>query len=96
MDVSSISLLSHTQPLLESSLNINVSRADNFFLEKIMSIDEAVKTSEAAAVKYLRGEDIPVHQVIISMGKAQSELQLAVEIRNKIIAAYESIVSMQV
>jgi flagellar hook-basal body complex protein FliE len=53
---------------------------------------DAEKTAQAYAV----GEAVPLHQVMISAEKADISLQMATEIRNKIVQAYQTISQMSV
>jgi len=42
------------------------------------------------------GQDIPVQDVMIAMEHAHLKLQFAVEVRNRIIDAYQNLTNMQV
>ena len=63
--------------------------------QKLQNIDTSVKSSDGLLQAYIRGEDIPVHEIMISLGKAKTEIQLAVEIRNKILESYQEITRIQ-
>lgn len=64
--------------------------------DKMSSVDSKIKTADDLFIKYVSGEDVPVHDLVIAMGKAKSELKLAVEVRNKVVDAYKEITRMQV
>ena len=51
--------------------------------------DEAVKN-------FANGQQQDIHQTMIAMEKADVAFQLLMQVRNKIIAAYETIMRMQV
>ncbi|MGB9619111.1 MAG: flagellar hook-basal body complex protein FliE [Armatimonadota bacterium] len=53
---------------------------------------EADKLATALAA----GEDVEIHQAMIAMQKASTALQFTVQVRNKIIEAYQEIMRMQV
>lgn len=55
------------------------------------SLDQADQAARALAA----GEDIPVHDVMIAMEHARLKLQLAVEVRNRIVDAYQNLTNMQ-
>lgn len=46
--------------------------------------------------KLARGENVDLHQVMIASQKANITLQATIEIRNKVIEAYQEIMRMQV
>ncbi len=79
----------------------NVSQADqpssffNMISEKLHSIDHSVKESDGLMQAYIKGENIPVHEIMIALGKAKTEIQLAVEIRNKLLESYQEITRIQ-
>jgi len=54
-----------------------------------------VKADDMAA-KLVLGEIDDIHQVTIAMEKAALSLQLAVQVRNKVVEAYQEIARMQV
>ncbi|AGK97776.1 flagellar hook-basal body complex protein FliE [Clostridium pasteurianum] len=46
--------------------------------------------------QFIQGDNVDVHQVMISAQEAQMSLQLAVQVRNKIVEAYQELNRMQV
>jgi flagellar hook-basal body complex protein FliE len=42
------------------------------------------------------GDDTNVHQVMMSLEKARLSLELVVQVRNKVLEAYQSVMQMQV
>lgn len=52
--------------------------------------------ADDAAKKFLTGEIQDVHQVVIAMEEARLMMQLALEVRNKVVEAYQEISRMQV
>ena len=45
---------------------------------------------------FLRGDDVPLHEVMAAAEEAGIALEMLVEVRNKLVEAYRTIVSMQV
>jgi flagellar hook-basal body complex protein FliE len=45
---------------------------------------------------YATGGDIPLHQVMLSINKAEMSLKMATQVRNKIVSAYQDISRMQI
>lgn len=64
--------------------------------EKLNSVNESIATSNSIFERYIQGDAVSVHDVMISMGKAKSELQLVIEVRNKVLEAYQEITRIQV
>ncbi len=45
---------------------------------------------------YATGGEIPLHQVMMSVNKAEMSLKLATQVRNKMVSAYQDISRMQI
>ena len=94
--IGSSSLISESLQLPEMMPSSN---KPNTFLQllgqKLHEIDHSVTQSDGLIQAYVRGEDIPVQDIMISMSKAKLELQLALEIRNKVLDAYQEITRIQ-
>ena len=63
---------------------------------QIDKLNETQNKSNDSINSLLKGEDIELHQVMLTMEEAKISLQLAVEIRNKVVDAYNEISRMQV
>jgi flagellar hook-basal body complex protein FliE len=57
--------------------------------------DEQIKADQLTE-KLVKGENVDLHQVMIASQKASISLQLTLEIRNKVIEAYQEMMRMQV
>ncbi|TNE71804.1 flagellar hook-basal body complex protein FliE [bacterium] len=62
----------------------------------INSVDEASKTAEQQAEDVVSGKTENVHEVMISLQKAQLSFQLMLEIRNKALETYQELSRMQI
>lgn len=62
----------------------------------IESTDDSMKGSDQKVQDLIAGKTENVHDVMISMQKAQLSFQLMVEVRNKAIEAYQEISRMQI
>ncbi|CCO09161.1 flagellar hook-basal body complex protein FliE [Desulforamulus hydrothermalis] len=58
-------------------------------------LNQAELKADEAVQKFLVGEIQDLHQVTIAMQEAKLTMQLAVEVRNKIVEAYQEISRMQ-
>lgn len=59
-------------------------------------VDEAMKDSDQKIQDFIAGKTDNVHDVMISMQRAQLSFQMMVEIRNKAIEAYHELSRMQI
>jgi flagellar hook-basal body complex protein FliE len=82
--------------LLQSSQEVDSSNFTNLLTNKMQQVNESLNASNTLFEMFLKGEPVAVHDVVIAMGKAKSELQLVVEVRNKVLEAYQEITRIQV
>ncbi len=64
--------------------------------ESINNVNELQVKSDEMTEKLVRGENIDLHQVMIASQKASITMQATLEIRNKVIEAYQEIMRMPV
>lgn len=62
----------------------------------IQTLNQKENTANHAIASLAAGEDIEIHQVMTAMQEAEISFQLALEVRNKIVDAYQEIMRMQV
>lgn len=62
---------------------------------QVNELNGSLEQADQAARALAAGEDIPVHDVMIAMEHARLKLQLAVEVRNRIVDAYQNLTNMQ-
>lgn len=63
--------------------------------EAINKINQTELKADEAVQKFLIGEIQDIHQVTVPLQEAKLTMQLAVEVRNKIVEAYQEISRMQ-
>ncbi|KAB2337505.1 flagellar hook-basal body complex protein FliE [Cytobacillus depressus] len=64
--------------------------------KSIENVNELQNQSDIMTEKLVRGENVDLHQVMIASQKASITLQATLEIRNKVIEAYQETMRMQV
>jgi len=64
--------------------------------DAVKKLDDLQKEADALTLQYLAGEIDRIHEVVIAAERASLALQLAVQIRNKVIEAYQEISRMQI
>jgi flagellar hook-basal body complex protein FliE len=62
----------------------------------ITELDASQKSADESAMKLLAGEPVDLHQVMLQMEESFVNLNLALQVRNKIIEAYQEIQRMQI
>ncbi|WP_027408681.1 flagellar hook-basal body complex protein FliE [Anoxybacteroides tepidamans] len=68
----------------------------NFLKDAIQQVNDQQIQADKLTDKLVKGENVDLHQVMIASQKASISLQLTVEIRNKVIEAYQEMMRMQV
>ncbi len=64
--------------------------------DAINHVNELQKQSDVKTNQLARGEDVELHDVMITAQKTGVTLQAATEIQNKVIEAYREIMRMQI
>ena len=101
MAISSISLMTPTQVVNNpNKLNATPYEAQQSFAnslkEAIAKVNDRQITSDKYTQKLIKGEDVELHEVMIASQKASITLNATIEVRNKVIEAYQEIMRMSV
>lgn len=64
--------------------------------DSIQKVGELEKNADQEAIKLAKMETQDIHNTMIAIEKADLTFQLMMQVRNKIIGAYEEIMRMQV
>lgn len=91
--VSSISNTSFSNTNKTSSIEGSFA---NFLKEALTKVSDLEKESTALTEAFAAGITDNIHQVLIAAEKAEVALQFTMQIRNKIMDAYNEIMNMQV
>ncbi|MBE1162736.1 flagellar hook-basal body complex protein FliE [Dyella acidiphila] len=62
---------------------------------QVSELNGSLAQADQAARALAAGENVPVHDVMIAMEHARLKLQMAVEVRNRIVDAYQNLTNMQ-
>ena len=63
--------------------------------QAINTVDSGQQNTSAAMDRFLSGEDTEVHQVALVAQQAEMQFDLFMQVRNKVIAAYQEVMKMQ-
>lgn len=61
----------------------------------VSKADAGMKAADQQLRALAAGQDVPVHDVMISMEEARMRLMLMVEVRNRAVEAYQELMRMQ-
>jgi flagellar hook-basal body complex protein FliE len=64
--------------------------------QSIENLNQTQIQSDVMTEKLARGENIDLHQVMITSQKASITMQATMEVRNKVVEAYQEMMRMQV
>ncbi|MCD6290458.1 MAG: flagellar hook-basal body complex protein FliE [Anaerolineae bacterium] len=64
--------------------------------DALEQLNQLQQEADNAAVSLVAGEPVDVHDVMIALQKADLGFQIAIQVRNKLIEAYQEIMRMQV
>jgi len=97
MQISPVELALPLQPAETGGKQENSSSSFAEMLnDSLKKLNDTKVNADNMTIKYLTGEIQDFHQVAIAMQEASLTMKLAVEVRNKIIEAYQEISRMQV
>ncbi|MDK2985127.1 MAG: flagellar hook-basal body complex protein FliE [Clostridia bacterium] len=82
----------------ENHLNQNKKTAsfNEILQEKLSEVNSLQQKADKLTESFLAGEPVELHKVMLAMEKADLALQLTVQVRNKLIEAYQEISRMQI
>lgn len=95
--ISSTTSMSNVNGLTQFSESINNIKNDekeefsNVLGKLIGEVNESQLVSNDMVDKFIKGEDVAVHEVMLSMNEAQMSMQLLLEVRNKVVEAYQEL-----
>ena len=68
----------------------------SFLKDAINDVNKSQLNSDVFTEKLVLGEDVELHEVMIAAQKASISLNATMEVRNKVIEAYQEIIRMPV
>lgn len=71
------------------------SNFSDIFKQAINDANEAQANSDKMVQSFIKGEDVAMHDVMLSVQEAQMSMQILLEVRNKFVEAYQEINKVQ-
>jgi len=69
---------------------------EKFLKEKLDNLNETQIKAEETTNNFIAGEEKNIHNVMLTTSEAKLSLDMAIEVRNKIVEAYQELNRMQV
>lgn len=69
---------------------------ESLLKEKLDEVNNSQLNSEKASEQYVSGESTDISQVMIAGEEAKLSLQTAVQVRNKLLDAYQELIKVQI
>ncbi len=95
-----INKISNNAQLIQQEKNLKNNKNQVSFSDTIKNYIKSVNNDQIAAKnsieRFLKGEEKDIHNTMISIQKADISLQLMMQIRKKLITAYQEIMRIQV
>ncbi|MFL0251636.1 flagellar hook-basal body complex protein FliE [Clostridium neuense] len=62
---------------------------------KLSAVNDKQVSAQEISKQFVEGDDVDVHQVMLSTEEAKLSLDLAIQVRNKLVDAYQELSKMQ-
>lgn len=69
---------------------------DEIFKQALQGVNESQKVSDKLTTDLATGQVENIHEVMIASEKASLSLELTMQVRNKVVEAYQEVMRMQV
>lgn len=63
--------------------------------DAIGKVNDSQINADNKIESFVKGEDVNMHEVMLSMQEAQISMQLLIEVRNKVVEAYQEVNKIQ-
>lgn len=77
---------------VQSSQNVNQVDFFNF----LQDVNHSLTNSDVMIQQAALGESIPAHDLMLSIEQAKFNLELTIELRNRLVESYQEVMRMQV
>lgn len=81
---------------ISSQRRDSVQNFGDFLKAALNKVNQTQLEAEQITKDFVLGNDVELHQVILATEKAELALQLTIQIRNKVIEAYQELMKMQI
>lgn len=96
MTISGIPSIPQVSPDLHQTGSAGGDAFQSAFLDAVSKVEEFQHNAKSSVDRFLSGEGEELHQVALAAKQAELSFDLFLQIRNKVVAAYEEVMRMQV
>lgn len=93
--MSAMDVSSKTQELSFTPQVNNILSFGDIMTQGISQVNEGIQSANVNLEKLATGEKISTHDLMISLEQAKYQLELALEVRNRLVEGYQEIMRMQ-
>jgi len=79
-----------------ASSEISAAAQPNLFMRELDKLNQTVTGSEALLQDLATGKTDNIHHVMLALEDAKLTLQMALQVRNKVVEGYQEILRMQI
>lgn len=94
-----IEAIAQTAEPIAPAMNLSAAKQPDFTAmlnSGINQLDQSIAGAEKSMNAFAVGEPIATHDLMLAMEKARFSMQVAVEVRNRLVEAYAELTRMQV
>lgn len=95
-NISAIGALDQANASKSTKLNEVQTPFSNYFTQAINKVNDYQLESDSMTQKLITGENVNLHDVMISAQKSSIVMQTAIEVRNKAVDAYQEMMRMSI
>lgn len=95
-NISAIGALDQANASKSTNLNEVQTPFSNYFTQAINKVNDYQLESDSMTQKLITGENVNLHDVMISAQKSSIVMQTAIEVRNKAVDAYQEMMRMSI
>lgn len=99
MSVSGLSSINQSFPVINTQTSNKAEEKASFkdiLMDAIMDVSRLEKNSDAITEDFIAGRTDSIHSVLIAAEKASISLEMVIEVRDKVLDAYNEIMRMQI
>jgi flagellar hook-basal body complex protein FliE len=96
MSIAAIAPIATPQTIVAPSAAAQSGQFQDILSSTINSIEGASKDASTAVQKFLTGENEELHTTILATQKAQLAFELGLQVRNKVVDAYQEVMKMAI
>ena len=105
--INSLSSMSRVADLYKKTLDVSLDKPESktgenqksfsdVIMKTLNSVDESNKNADRAVTDLATGKNVDIHNAMIAIEKADISFQFMMQVRNKLVSAYQEINRMQV